>query len=52
MSENINTVMIVRDKDGNPKFDDPMNVPDKVMMALSPEDLEYLVTLQREIEEK
>ncbi len=53
MLNNVNTqqaevevIGIVRDKDGNPKFDDPHNVPEKVLMALSPEDLTYLISLQ------
>lgn len=39
-------VAIVRDKQGNPKFDDPHNVPQKVIDALTPKDLEYLERLK------
>ncbi len=39
-------VGIVRDKDGNPRFDDPNNVPAEVLAALTQKDLEYLNTLR------
>jgi len=41
-------VFILRDKDGNPKFDDPMNVPMEILEALSVNDLNYLAKLQYE----
>lgn len=49
-SSDAHTVMvaIVRDKDGNPKFDDPDNVPDVVLKALTPKDLDYLEKLREE----
>ena len=39
---------IIRDKDGNPRFDDPNNVPPEVLAALTPKDIEYLKTLRNE----
>jgi len=44
----IRTVAIVRDKDGNPRFDDPDNVPEIVLAALSEQDLEYLHKLRNQ----
>ena len=46
MEELTQTVFIVRDKDGNPKFDDPDNVPQIVLDALSEQDKAYLETLK------
>lgn len=43
-------VAIVRDKDGKPKFDDPMNVPQEILDVLTPEDFDHLTQLQREAE--
>jgi len=42
----VKLIAIVRDKDGNPKFDDPDNVPPEILAALSPEDIDYLNTLR------
>lgn len=44
--EKVNIVMVVRDKDGNPKFDDPHNVPAEVFKSLTEKDLEYLNKLR------
>lgn len=41
-------VAIVRDKDGNPKFDDPNNVPQVVFDQLTDADKAYLKTLKQE----
>ena len=41
-------VYIVRDKDGNPKFDDPHNVPQELLDALTEQDLQYLEALKQE----
>lgn len=39
---------VVRDKDGKPKFDDPNSVPQIILDALSPADLEYLEQLRQQ----
>lgn len=44
----VKMVAIVRDKDGNPKFDDPHNVQPEVLKALTPKDLEYLEKLRNQ----
>ena len=41
-------VAIVRDQAGNPKFDDPHNVPEAILQALTPSDLEYLNKLRNQ----
>ena len=50
MTDEIRAVAIIRDKYGNPKFDDPLNVPEVVLNALTKADKAYLTQLQREIE--
>jgi len=42
----VEMVAIIRDKDGNPRFDDIHNVPDVIIKALTPSDLEYLNKLR------
>ena len=44
----LNLVAIVRDKDGNPRFDDIFNVPAVIMQSLTPQDLEYLNKLRNQ----
>lgn len=44
----IKLVGIVRDKDGNPRFDDPFNVPADIFKALTPNDIEYLNKLRNQ----
>ena len=46
--EYVQTVAIVRDKDGNPRFDDPDNVPEIILQSLTEKDLEYLNTLRND----
>jgi hypothetical protein len=42
-------VALVRDKDGNVKYDDPMNVPNQIYDALPDEDRQALLELQHTI---
>lgn len=44
----LSLVAIVRDKDGNPRFDDPHNVPAVIMQSLTPSDIEYLNKLRNQ----
>lgn len=44
----VTMVMIVRDGEGNPKFDDPHNVPEEVLAALTLAELDYLNQLRAE----
>ena len=40
-------VFILRDTHGRPKFDDPFSVPEAILDALTPNDIEYLEQLKR-----
>ena len=44
----VRLVAIVRDKDGNPKFDDPYNVPAVIIKALTQSDIEHLNKLRNQ----
>ena len=41
-------VFVTRDQDGNPKFDDPNAVPQKILDVLSENDKKYLETLKQD----
>ena len=40
--------VLVRDLEGNPKFDDWNNIPEEMLGALSESDLEYIENKQRQ----
>ena len=40
---------VIRDKNGNPKFDDPSNVPQKILDVLTEDDKKYLDSLKPEV---